>query len=359
MDRTCDDCGGVQFVQDWAQGDLVCTSCGLVAEERMIDDRPEWRNHVNGDETAGPDPSRVGAATGGACGGFVTTHAQASRPAPTVIGRPSAAAAGGRGKAGAGAGGRGGSASAVAAQLHRVQRQASVHDGGTDAAMRDDMQRIDFVMRGPLCGARDDAIALTRQLYIDFRRGPPTCVVKDQNKQAAMAACAYFACRRRGAARAMVEVATLFGVDRQGRLSKMCTRVREALRNRPEYACVFHSAETSDTRDTLGRMISGMASIPSAMTWPVKQLCNAIDAQVKQQKVMGGKLPIKLNACVIAVACGHLGVALDPAEVAAHVASNTLKANRRLLAGVIAEWDGGAAGFAQAVERARIARHYA
>lgn len=29
---------------DWAQGDRVCTSCGVVDEERLLDDRPEWKD---------------------------------------------------------------------------------------------------------------------------------------------------------------------------------------------------------------------------------------------------------------------------------------------------------------------------
>lgn len=29
---------------DWAQGDRVCTDCGVVDEQQMLDDRPEWRD---------------------------------------------------------------------------------------------------------------------------------------------------------------------------------------------------------------------------------------------------------------------------------------------------------------------------
>lgn len=40
----CDECCSVQFVWD-RDGDVVCTSCGLVKIERYIDDSSEWRSY--------------------------------------------------------------------------------------------------------------------------------------------------------------------------------------------------------------------------------------------------------------------------------------------------------------------------
>lgn len=42
MQQVCTDCRGVMFVTT-RDGDIVCTGCGLVAQERIIDDTPEWR----------------------------------------------------------------------------------------------------------------------------------------------------------------------------------------------------------------------------------------------------------------------------------------------------------------------------
>lgn len=69
FEQQCADCGSSDFVEDHANGDLVCTvwslclprgyrlcvpgtlltvvnvqSCGLVAESHVIDERSEWRN---------------------------------------------------------------------------------------------------------------------------------------------------------------------------------------------------------------------------------------------------------------------------------------------------------------------------
>jgi len=56
-------CGGEDFVEDHSAGDLICTSCGAVAQSRMIDESSEWRT-FNSDkgEGSGPDPNRVGGA---------------------------------------------------------------------------------------------------------------------------------------------------------------------------------------------------------------------------------------------------------------------------------------------------------
>lgn len=39
----CPDCGGYNFVEDPSRGELVCSQCGLVLQEEMIDTGQEWR----------------------------------------------------------------------------------------------------------------------------------------------------------------------------------------------------------------------------------------------------------------------------------------------------------------------------
>lgn len=62
--RKCTDCGSIRLVTDYAQGDIVCTNCGLVAEAHIIDERSEWRTFGDKDGDGGYDPSRVGAPGG-------------------------------------------------------------------------------------------------------------------------------------------------------------------------------------------------------------------------------------------------------------------------------------------------------
>lgn len=41
--RSCPECGGYEFMEDPSRGELVCSRCGLVLEESMIDTTQEWR----------------------------------------------------------------------------------------------------------------------------------------------------------------------------------------------------------------------------------------------------------------------------------------------------------------------------
>lgn len=44
VDMICLDCKSVKFVWDWANGDVVCTVCGLVAQERIIEDNVGFKD---------------------------------------------------------------------------------------------------------------------------------------------------------------------------------------------------------------------------------------------------------------------------------------------------------------------------
>jgi len=46
----CRSCNSSSIVTDWKQGDRVCTRCGVVAEERLRDDRPEWKNFCEAED---------------------------------------------------------------------------------------------------------------------------------------------------------------------------------------------------------------------------------------------------------------------------------------------------------------------
>jgi len=56
MSGSCEVCGGTSWDSDNIRGETVCSDCGYVASENMIDPGAEWVNHSNGD-----DRSRVGA----------------------------------------------------------------------------------------------------------------------------------------------------------------------------------------------------------------------------------------------------------------------------------------------------------
>ncbi|RWS19362.1 transcription initiation factor IIB-like protein, partial [Leptotrombidium deliense] len=48
------------LIEDYRAGDVICSECGLVVGDRVIDVSSEWRNFS--DDNRNYDPSRVGAA---------------------------------------------------------------------------------------------------------------------------------------------------------------------------------------------------------------------------------------------------------------------------------------------------------
>ena len=46
------------LIEDYRAGDMICSECGLVVGDRVIDVGSEWRTFNN--EKSGVDPSRVG-----------------------------------------------------------------------------------------------------------------------------------------------------------------------------------------------------------------------------------------------------------------------------------------------------------
>jgi transcription initiation factor TFIIIB Brf1 subunit/transcription initiation factor TFIIB len=58
-EERCRNCHSVALVTDRAQGDRVCTSCGVVAEERMMDDRPEWKDFNEAEDIIKGMPSKA------------------------------------------------------------------------------------------------------------------------------------------------------------------------------------------------------------------------------------------------------------------------------------------------------------
>lgn len=48
--KHCRHCSSPSLVVDWAQGDRICTACGVIDEEHIRDDGPEWRDYANEDD---------------------------------------------------------------------------------------------------------------------------------------------------------------------------------------------------------------------------------------------------------------------------------------------------------------------
>lgn len=57
-EERCRNCHSTALVIDWRQGDRVCTSCGVVAEDHLMDDRPEWKDFNEAEDIIKGLPSK-------------------------------------------------------------------------------------------------------------------------------------------------------------------------------------------------------------------------------------------------------------------------------------------------------------
>jgi hypothetical protein len=57
-EERCRSCHSTALLTDWKQGDRVCTNCGVVAEARLMDDRPEWKDFNEAEDIIKGLPSK-------------------------------------------------------------------------------------------------------------------------------------------------------------------------------------------------------------------------------------------------------------------------------------------------------------
>lgn len=55
----CKQCSSTRLVWDWANGDVVCTGCGLVCQERFIDERVPWKEYDDYTPISQPINSKI------------------------------------------------------------------------------------------------------------------------------------------------------------------------------------------------------------------------------------------------------------------------------------------------------------
>mmetsp|Transcript_45021 Transcript_45021/g.86054 ORF Transcript_45021/g.86054 Transcript_45021/m.86054 type:complete len:334 (-) Transcript_45021:175-1176(-) len=167
--QICQNCQvPTSLVEDHAAGDLICSECGLVLEQRTIDESTEWRSFSNSEST-GSDPNRVGGPTNPLLrdGGL-----------STVIGK-------------------GDSAGSAATQLSRLQNRGSNPDRNLISAFGAIGEMADRL--GLVPTIKDRANELFRDIS-DLKS------IRGRSASAVHAACLYIACRQEDKPRTFKEI---------------------------------------------------------------------------------------------------------------------------------------------------------
>lgn len=58
QEQFCSFCGEDKIVRDNRSGDIICRNCGVILEERMIDNSAEWRNYAGDDNSMSAQKTR-------------------------------------------------------------------------------------------------------------------------------------------------------------------------------------------------------------------------------------------------------------------------------------------------------------
>ncbi|CAL5228963.1 g12195 [Coccomyxa viridis] len=187
FEQQCADCGSSDFVEDHANGDLVCTNCGLVAESHLIDEGSEWRSFGDKEKGDHGDPSRVGGPT---------NHLLSSGGLGTEIG----VATKGTGNI------------TMIRNLQRTAARASDPDQGLKRAYAHINK-----LSGAL-GLQKDASSRACELYKKAAEHPKG--LKGKSTSAMCAAVVYVACRQAGYARTFKEVQAVVADAGQKEIAK-------------------------------------------------------------------------------------------------------------------------------------------
>lgn len=276
-DQRCRDCVSRDLRVHYSDGDVVCHGCGLVAEERLLDERAEWRSFA--DREAGQDdPARCGAPS------TAWESACMAEEMVTVVGAPG--------------------------DLQRMQRRmvGSVRKAATTDAVFD-MNHTCSLMNVP-----DPAIKLAGALFssITRQRG-----IKGDHRRAVMAACVYHACQSSHIPKTLCEVANAFTVP----VSKFAQASTEALfhaRNHPELRTRFLprggavSLATEDKHDVLLKRMTleygARTGLPSGRAFEVYKAARSLKqrAMTNVGSCFYRKQHVTANVACIWAAAKHL-----------------------------------------------------
>lgn len=239
------------LTEDYRAGDMICTTCGLVVGDRVIDVGSEWRTFSN--EKSNADPSRVGGSENPLLNGTDLT---------TVIGR-------GTGEASFDEQGN--------SRYHNRRTMSS-----SDRALMNAFKEISTMA---------DRINLTRTI-VDranslFKQVHDGKALKGRSNDAISSACLYIACRQEGVPRTFKEICAISKVSKKeiGRCFKLILKALET------------NVETITTGDFMSRFCSnlGLSSFVRVAATHIAKTAVAMD-------VVPGRSPISIAAAAIYMA---------------------------------------------------------
>ncbi|XP_070532540.1 transcription initiation factor IIB-like isoform X2 [Ptychodera flava] len=282
MKITCPAHPGAHLVEDYHAGDMICSECGLVVGDRVIDVGSEWRTFSN--EKAQKDPSRVGEAENSLLSGSNLS---------TIIGKPT---------------GAGGFNEDGSAKYHN-KRTMNSSDRALINAFREIAQMADRINLPKTIVDRTNTL---------FKQVHEQRTLRGRSNDAIAAACLYIACRQEGVPRTFKEICAISRVSKKeiGRCFKEILKALET------------SVDLITSGDFMSRFCSNLA-LPAQ----VQRAATHIARKAVEMDLVPGRSPISVAAAAIYLASQASEEKRSQKEIGdiAGVADVTIRQSYRLI----------------------------
>ncbi|CAH1785416.1 unnamed protein product [Owenia fusiformis] len=270
------------LIEDHHAGDMICSECGLVVGDRVVDVGSEWRTFSNDKDTK--DASRVGAAENSLLSGGDLS---------TMIG-PSTGPA---------------SFDADGKPVYRNRRTLNSSDRALLAAFREISQMADRLNLPHMIVDRANTL---------FKQVQDTKSLKGRSNDAIASACMYIACRQEGVPRTFKEICAVSKISKKeiGRVFKLILKTLET------------NVDLITTGDFMSRFCSNLG-----LSNKIQRCATYIAKKGVDLDLVSGRSPISIAAAAIYMASQASNDKKDQKEIGdiAGVAEGTIRQSYKLL----------------------------
>lgn len=297
----CPDCRNdpPNLIEEFSSGDMVCSDCGLVLGDRIIDTRSEWRTFAN-DDQGNDDPSRVGDAMNPLLNGSQLETAIAF----------------GDGRA---------------RELHRAQNRSQ-----NDKATKGLLEAYKAI--GQLCDHIDIPKSVQDSAKHIFKLTDDAKIFKGKSQEVIIAGCIFVACRQAKVARTFREIFALTNVSKKeiGRTFKQLEKFLQSNKEHNTNGSFLHSlgdisTSNATTADSLcGRFCN---NLNFARAHQMEKVSSSLAQKSSSVKDLAGRSPLSVAAACIYMACHLMGEPKPSKDIAAvaGVSDGTIKTAYRFL----------------------------
>jgi len=282
------------LIEDYRAGDMICSQCGLIVGDRLIDVGCEWRTFTD-EKSDSTDMTRVGAAQD-----------------PTID---------------------------VDDLSTRISKKTSNSNGNclykaSESAKNKAKRKVNNEIKemGERLSADQSIINSANHIYYNVQKNK---IIKGRSNNAVLAACVFIACRDQNCPRTFKEIS---GVSQNGNVSVKdigrCYKIiRNALQssitNNANNSLAFNNSSASASSDLIFRFCSKLDYCKE-----VRQLANYINLKTSEIPTLTSRSPNSLAASSIYLSASLLGSNLRTAEEIGKIcgaAGNTIRLTTKLM----------------------------